>query len=60
MADEESAIKAMETRLSNLPPTADVYALSLEYQAMRERLEGTMSAWEENSTRLEHLVAMRG
>ena len=60
VAAEESAIKAMETRLSNLPPTADVYALSLEYQAMRERLEGTMSAWEENSTRLERLVAMRG
>ena len=60
VSEQEKALKAMETKMSNLPPAADVYAMSLEYQAMQERLAGTMAAWEENSERLESLVAMRG
>ena len=60
VAEEEAALKAMERRLSDLPATADVYAMSLEYQGMQERLEGTMAAWEESTTRLEGLVAQRG
>ncbi len=60
VGEEETALKTMEARLSNLPPTADVYALSLEYQAMQQRLEGSMAAWEENTSRLEKLVAQRG
>ncbi len=60
VADEEKALKELEKRLENLPPTADVYALSLEHKALQERLEGSMSAWEENSTRLEQLIAQRG
>jgi len=60
VADEELALKELEKRLENLPPTADVYALSLEHKALQERLEGSMSAWEENSTRLEQLIAQRG
>ena len=60
VSEEEKGLKAMETRLSNLPPAADVYALSLEYQAMQKSLEKTMADWEEGSTRLEALVAQRG
>ena len=60
VGEEEKALKALETKMSNLPPAADVYAMSLEYQAMQERLAGTMAAWEENSERLESLVALRG
>ena len=50
----------MEIHLSNLPATADVLALSREYQATQERLKGLMATWEETSTRLEGLVARRG
>lgn len=60
VTDEEQALKELEDRLANLPPTADVFALSREHQAMQERLEGSMAAWEENAARLERLVAMRG
>lgn len=59
VADNESALKVLEKRLENLPPTADVYALSLEHQALQEKLAGSMSAWEENTLRLEELVGMR-
>jgi ATP-binding cassette subfamily F protein 3 len=60
IAQREEDIQTLETKLANVDPTADVYALSMEYQRMKEELEGTMSAWEEQSTRLEKLQAMRG
>jgi ATP-binding cassette subfamily F protein 3 len=60
VTDEEEALKELEDRLANLPPAADVYALTREHQALQERLEGSMAAWEENSARLERLVAQRG
>ncbi len=60
VTDDEQALKELEERLANLPPSADVFALSREHQATQERLEGSMAAWEENSARLERLVAQRG
>jgi ATP-binding cassette subfamily F protein 3 len=60
VADREAELKAVEDRLANLDPSADVFALTREHQQLQEELEGTMSAWEEHSTRLERLIAMRG
>ena len=60
VGDEEKTLKAMEVKLSNLPATADIYAMSLEYQAMQKKLEASMAEWEASSSRLEGLVAQRG
>jgi ATP-binding cassette subfamily F protein 3 len=60
ITDREAEIKALEDRLANLDPTADVFTLSRDHQRLQEELEGTMSAWEEHSTRLERLIALRG
>lgn len=60
IAEREEEIRALEERLANLDPKADVFALSRDHQRLKEELEGTMSAWEEHSTRLERLIAMRG
>ncbi|RYG23216.1 ABC transporter ATP-binding protein, partial [bacterium] len=60
IATEEAALKALENKLANLPPAGDVYALTLEYQALQKKLEESMSAWEEQSARLESLIAQRG
>ncbi len=57
---DEAAIKALEDRLANLSPTADVFSLTREHQAMQEQLASTLAAWEEHSNRLERLVAQRG
>jgi ATP-binding cassette subfamily F protein 3 len=57
---DEGSLKSLEEQLSNLSPTADVFSLTREHQAMQEQLEGSLSAWEETSSRLERLVAMRG
>lgn len=60
ISDREQEIRDLEEKLANLDPKADVFALSREHQQRQEELEGTMSAWEEHSTRLEKLIAMRG
>jgi len=60
VARNEGAIKAVEAILSNLPATADVFALTQEHRAFQEALEGSMASWEEQSKRLEELKAMQG
>lgn len=60
IADQEAELKELEDRLANLPPTADVYALSVAHQELQEMLEGSLAAWEEQSTRLEKLREMQG
>jgi ATP-binding cassette subfamily F protein 3 len=56
----EEELKRLEEQLANLSPTADVFSLTRDHQRMQERLEGSMSAWEEHTTRLEKLQALRG
>ena len=56
----EEEIKAVEALLSDLPAGADVLQLTQDHQMWQERLEGQMSAWEENTHRLEELRTMRG
>jgi hypothetical protein len=56
----ESELKGLEETLANLPPTADVFALTQQYQQLQEVLEGSISSWEEHSARLEKLHAMQG
>lgn len=60
VAQREADLRRLEEKLANVDPSADIFALSREHQALQEELEGTISAWEENSTRLEKLIAMRG
>ena len=59
VANLEGDIKEIEEKLANLPPTADVFALSREYQVTKEELEGAMSTWEEQAANLERLIARR-
>ncbi|HVT13888.1 MAG TPA: ATP-binding cassette domain-containing protein [Fimbriimonadaceae bacterium] len=56
----EGKIKGVETILANLPPTADVLALTQEHHHLQESLEGAMATWEEQSSKLEQLQAMQG
>ncbi len=56
----EDDLKELEESLANLSPTADVLSLTREHQSIQEALAGRLAAWEENSNRLEELVALRG
>jgi ATP-binding cassette subfamily F protein 3 len=60
VAEREDQLAKLEDKLANVDPTADVFTLSRDHQRLKEELEGTMAAWEEQSTRLERLQAMRG
>jgi len=60
IGDREEEIKTLEDKLANVDPKADVFAMSREHQQLKEELEGTISAWEEHSARLERLTALRG
>lgn len=60
VSDEEQALKDVEELLANLPPDADVFALSQKHQAVQESLAGLMAAWEEQTLRLEELRAQQG
>ncbi len=57
VGSNEQRIKEIEEELADLPPTADVFAMTREHARMQEQLEGSLSAWEEHSTRLEALKA---
>jgi len=60
MTRDEEGLRALEEELANLSPTADVFSLTRDHRDMKERLEGSLAAWEEHSNRLERLVALRG
>jgi ATP-binding cassette subfamily F protein 3 len=60
VSHNEQSLKAIESKLANLPPTADVFALTQEHQRLQEALEGSIATWEEHAARLEKLQAMQG
>jgi len=60
ISDDEQALRDLEEQLANLSPTADVFTLTREHQRLKEELDGRMSAWQEQSERLEKLVALQG
>lgn len=60
VSDEEADLKDIEEKLATVNPTADILALTQDHASAQERLSGTMSAWEENTLRLEELIAMQG
>ena len=60
VASDEKALKDLEDQLANLGPTADVFTLTRDHQRLQEQLEGSMGAWQEQSEKLEKLVAMQG
>ena len=60
VADEEADLKEIEEKLSTVDPTADILALTQDHASAQERLAGTMSAWEENTLKLEEFTAKQG
>ncbi len=60
VGSQEKALADLEVKLSNVSPTADVFSLTREHQTLKERLDGSMAAWEEHSAQLESLRAMQG
>jgi ATP-binding cassette, subfamily F, member 3 len=59
IAQQEADLKRLEERLADLPPDADVFALTRDHGALQESLEGSLAAWEEQSRRLEELRAQQ-
>lgn len=57
---QETALKAIEAQLADIPEGADVVALTHRYQAAEGDLSKAMEAWEEAGKRLESLKALRG
>jgi ATP-binding cassette subfamily F protein 3 len=60
IGDQEREIKAIEEQLASVDPKADIIGLTHYHTAAQERLAGIMSAWEENTLKLEELAAKRG
>lgn len=60
ISDDEETLKEIEQELANLSPTADVFSLTRDHQLLKERLEGRMAAWQEQSERLNKLAEMQG
>ena len=59
ISDQEDELKLIEADLANLSPTADVFEMTKAHQRIQEQLQGSMSAWEEHSARLEKLQALQ-
>ena len=60
IAATEAHIRGVERKLSAVPVGADIMAMTRDHQELSEALEGQMSAWEEQSVRLEQLQGMQG
>jgi len=60
VADREDEIKELEETLANLPPNADILALTRQHGDLKEGLEGTIAAWEENTLKLEQMRRLQG
>ncbi|MCW5936067.1 MAG: ABC-F family ATP-binding cassette domain-containing protein [Fimbriimonadaceae bacterium] len=60
VAEDETELKSIEKQLADLPPTADVFDLSRRYESQTERVAASLSAWEEQSVRLEALKEQQG
>jgi ATP-binding cassette subfamily F protein 3 len=56
----EREIAAIEQTLSELPPNADILALTTDHSRAKDQLEGLIASWEEASIRLEELRALQG
>ncbi|MBC8065768.1 MAG: ABC-F family ATP-binding cassette domain-containing protein [Chlorobia bacterium] len=60
VSEDERHLRETEVQLANVEPSADIYSLTQQHSAIQERLAGTMSAWEENSVKLEKMSALQG
>ncbi len=60
VAEEEAELKAIEAALADLPPTADVFDLTRRHQSQTEAVAAALSAWEEQTLRLEGLREQQG
>ena len=60
ISNAEKDLRMIENDLSNIPKGKDVLDLTREYQSVAEALEGKMAVWEEQSKRLERLLAKQG
>lgn len=60
VSKDEMMLAEIEHQLSVLGPEVDVHALTNEHGRRKELLEGRLSAWETQASRLEELRAMQG
>ena len=60
VASIEQEIHELEQKLANVSPTDDVWELSKQHAQLKEELEGNVSAWAENSEKLEQIRAQQG
>ncbi len=56
----ERTLRFIEQDLAEVPEGKDVLQLTHDHQATAEELEGKMAVWEEQSRKLERLLAMQG
>jgi len=56
----EDELASVEAQLASLPANADILTLTRRHGQVQEELAGRMSAWEEQTRRLEELSAMQG
>jgi ATP-binding cassette subfamily F protein 3 len=59
VADSEAELQVLETKLANLPPTADVLTLTRDHQRLTEEVQGCISTWEELVKKLEKLRTLQ-
>ncbi len=59
ISETESEIAELERDLSKVAPHADVWEMSQRHSVEKERLEGQLAAWEEQTLRLEELRMMQ-
>ena len=57
--DGEQALKSLEDQLANLGPKDDVMTLTRRHAGLQEALAGSLSAWEEQSMKLDELRGLR-
>lgn len=60
VSQKEAELKQLEHDLANLPPTADVFDLSRKHQSLTEEVAASLSAWEEQTLKLEGLRTLQG
>ena len=60
VAAAEASLKGVERALSELPAGADILELTRQHQKLEQEVNAKLTAWEQQSLRLEELQAMQG
>jgi ATP-binding cassette subfamily F protein 3 len=60
VAAQEAELQNVEARLARVSPTEDIVELTRLHQKLQEAVASSISAWEEQTVRLERLRALQG